>query len=141
MDNMGLKYVGPRLCRFLLLEECPPFDAWPRLLLSIHSFSSLYHFCLDGEREREGEEKYWHPEQKGGVSLPHCALTVPGGHPDCTDCGSRGSGSDPTASSMVPGPSCPLQDQKALWLSSQNKPTTGKFPCLEQLQPATPCRH
>ena len=33
-----------------------------------------------------------------------------------------------------------LSKTRKLWLSSQNKPTTGKFPCLEQLQPATPCR-
>lgn len=33
-----------------------------------------------------------------------------------------------------------LPRTKELWVGGQNKPTAGKAPCLEQLQPATPCR-
>lgn len=74
LKSLSCPFVAPPLCRFPLLEECLPLDSWPRLLLSIHSFSSLYHFCQDGKKEREGEEKCCDSEQKGGVKAKNLSV-------------------------------------------------------------------
>lgn len=68
VKSLPCPVVTPPPCRFLLWEEGPPQGAWPRLLCSTHSFSLLYGFCQVGEWEREGEEKYFYPKWKGGVT-------------------------------------------------------------------------